>query len=472
MIAYKSFQAVKGPLVFIKKTSKIGYQELVKIQDPNGKQMLGQVVSLEEDLAVVQMFEDSAGFQMDGATAVFEGETMKISLSPTILGRTFNGLGKPIDNLAPIDANANGVENVDILPFQYRDVYGSAINPYRRSEPHDFIETGISSIDLVTTVVKGQKIPIFSGSGLPDLEILTQIAANAKTKNADDKFTVVVAAMGISNDDYQYLRNELEKSGSLKRSVMFVNLASDSVVERILTPRLALTTAEYLAYELGFSVLTLMFDLTNYANALREVSSAKEEIPGRSGYPGYLYTDLASLLERAGTVEGKKGSNTLIPILSMPNDDITHPVPDLTGYITEGQITLNRGIYKKGYYPCIDILNSLSRLKDKGQGEGKTRDDHDKVADQMFACLSESVRQQELALVLGVDSLTDTGRKYLEFNKAYFEKFLNQGKKARTIEETLDLSWEIFSILPREELKKVKDDLIEKYGKGRIKMGV
>jgi V/A-type H+-transporting ATPase subunit B len=470
MIAYKTFQAIKGPLAFIKKTSNVGYQELVKIKDPNGKEMLGQVVSLEGDLAIVQMFEESAGFQLDGATAVFEGETMKIPLSPTILGRIYNGLGKPLDNLEP--ENGKDAKEVDILPFQYRDVYGAAINPYRRSEPHDFIETGISSIDLGNTVVKGQKIPIFSGSGLPDLEILTQIAANAKTKNAEDKFTVVVAAMGISNDDYLYLLSELEKTGSLKRSVLFVNLASDPVVERILTPRLALTTAEYLAYELGFSVLTLMFDLTNYANALREISSAKEEIPGRSGYPGYLYTDLASLLERAGTVEGKKGSNTLIPILTMPNDEKTHPVPDLTGYITEGQIMLNRGIYKKGYYPCIDILDSLSRLKDKGQGEGKTREDHDKVADQMFASLAESIRQQDLSSVLGVDSLTDTGRKYLEFNKAYFERFLNQGKKARSIEETLDLAWELFAILPREELKKIKDNLIEKYGKGKIKMGV
>lgn len=299
---------------------------------------------------------------------------------------------------------------------------------------------------------------------MPDLELLTQIASQAKTNNPNDKFTVVVAAMGISNDQYQYLKQEMEKTGAIHRSVMFINLASDPVVERILTPRLALTVAEYLAYELDFSVLTLMFDLTNYANALREVSSAKKEIPGRSGYPGYLYTDLANLLERAGTIEGKSGSNTLIPILSMPNDDITHPVPDLTGYITEGQITLDRTIYKKGISPAINILKSLSRLKDKGQGVGKTREDHDKVADQIIASLAESIRQEELALVLGKDSLTDTGRKYLEFNKKYYEKFLNQGKQNRSIQETLDISWELLKILPREELKKLKDELVEKYG--------
>jgi V/A-type H+/Na+-transporting ATPase subunit B len=472
MISYKTVEALKGPLVFIKKTEKIGYLELVTISDPNGKIMQGQVISLEEDMAVVQLFENSAGLQISGAEAVFSGETKKISLSPTILGRIFDGLGNPIDNKQPligkeVDVNSLMLKDFkqDPLPLQYRDIYGAAINPYRRAEPHDFIQTGISSIDLTNTVVKGQKIPIFSGSGLPDLELLTQIASQAKTNDPNDKFTVVVAAMGVSNDQYEYLRSELEKSGAITRSVMFVNLASDPVVERILTPRLALTVAEYLAYELDFSVLTLMFDLTNYANAMREISAAKNEIPGRAGYPGYLYTDLATLLERAGTIEGRKGSNTLIPILTMPNDDKTHPIPDLTGYITEGQIALSRSIHKNGIYPAIDILNSLSRLKDKGQGEGKTREDHDKVADQMFASLAESIRQKDLALVLGKDSLGQTGLAYLEFNDKYYEKFVNQGKQNRSIEETLDIAWELFSILPREELKKIKDDLIQKYGK-------
>jgi V/A-type H+-transporting ATPase subunit B len=411
--------------------------------------------------------------QIDGAEATFTGETKKIALSPTILGRTFNGIGTAIDNKGLVQDSTSlltselGIKE-DPLPFEYRDVYGAAINPYRRSEPHDFIQTGISSIDLSNTIVKGQKIPIFSGSGLPDLELLAQIAANARTANPEDKFTVVVAGMGITNDQYEYLKEEMEKSGAISRAVMFINLASDPVVERILTPRLALTVAEYLAYDLGFSVLTLMFDLTNYANAMREISSAKQEIPGRAGYPGYLYTDLATLLERAGTVDGRKGSNTLIPILTMPNDDKTHPVPDLTGYITEGQIALSRGLHQKNIYPAIDILNSLSRLKDKGQGAGKTREDHAQVADQMFASLAESIRQEELALVLGADSLSETGRKYLKFNEAYYEKFLNQGKAVRTIEETLEISWDIFSILPREELKKLKDDMVAKYGKGRI----
>jgi V/A-type H+-transporting ATPase subunit B len=462
MISYKTVETLKGPLVFIHKTADIGYQELVTIKDPQGRVLHGQVVALHEDVAVVQLFENSAGLQISGAEAIFEGETKKIALSPAILGRTFNGLGNPIDQTDNTDTGL--LTKHSPLPLEYRDINGSPINPFRRAEPDDFIQTGVSAIDLTNTVVKGQKIPIFSGSALPDLDLLAQIASNARTNNPNDKFTVVVGGMGISNDQYEYLRGEMIKSGAISRSVMFINLASDPVVERLLTPRLALTTAEYLAYELGFSVLTLLFDLTSYAGALREVSSAKEEIPGRAGYPGYLYTDLATLLERAGTIEGKKGSNTLIPILTMPNDDKTSPVPDLTGYITEGQIVLDRALYKQGIYPPVDILGSLSRLKDKGQGQGKTRKDHDKVADQMFACVAEAIRQEELALVLGYDSLTEVGKKYIEFYKQYREKFLQQGHKSRTIYETLDIAWELFSILPREELKKLKDDLIEEFG--------
>jgi V/A-type H+-transporting ATPase subunit B len=475
MISYQTVASIQSPLIFIENTEKVGYQELVEIIDENGKKIQGQVVALEKDIAVVQMFQNPAGFQLNGAKAVFSSQSKKVSLSPTILGRIFNGYGDPIDNLKPVEGISQDInipnfwkENTP-LPTSYQDINGAAINPYRRAEPNDFIETGISSIDLTTTVVKGQKIPIFSGSGLPDLEILAQIATSAKTNDPNDKFVVVVAGMGITYDQYVYLKNELEKSGALSRTVMYVNLSSDPVVERILTPRLALTVSEYLAYELGYSVLTLMFDLTNYANAMREISTAKKEIPGRSGYPGYLYTDLASLLERAGIVEGRTGSITQIPILSMPNDDKTHVVPDLTGYITEGQIVLNRNLHKQGIEPPIDIIESLSRLKDKGQGQGKTRDDHGAVADQIFASFSESIRQQELSLVLGVDSLSNVGRLYLEFNKQYHDKFLNQGYTHRSIIETLEISWDILSILPREELKKLKDELIEKYGKGRIK---
>lgn len=470
MIAYKTVDAVEGQLVFIKKTEQIGYQEMVTITDPSGTTFQGQVIALDKDIAIVQLFSNPAGFKTQGSEAVFSGETKKVALSPTILGRVFNGYGDPIDNKNQVEGKAVDVNfgylPDSVLPFQYRDINGAAINPFRRAEPHDFIQTGISSIDLTSTIVKGQKIPIFSGSGLPDLEILAQMATQAKTNDPEDKFVVVVAGMGITYDQYKYLYGELEKSGALARSVMFVNLSSDPVVERLLTPRLALTVSEYLAYELGFSVLTLMFDLTNYANAMREISTAKKEIPGRSGYPGYLYTDLAGLLERAGVVEGCKGSITQVPILSMPNDDKTHPVPDLTGYITEGQIVLDRNLHKQGVFPPINILGSLSRLKDKGQGEGKTREDHPNVADQMFASLSESIRQEELAVVLGKDSLTETGRKYLEFNKRYFEEFVNQGKNNRSIVETLEISWDLFSILPREELKKLKDPLIQKYGKG------
>jgi len=468
MLSYKTIDSLKNPLVFVRNTHNVGYQEMVTITDEQGNTSAGQVIALEKDTAVVQLFNNPAGLQIDGATAVFTGETKKFPLAPTILGRIFNGYGSPIDDKGDIDVQSEADVNYSYLaqmplPTKYRDVYGAAINPARRAEPDDFIQTGISTIDVSNTIVKGQKIPIFSGSGLPDLEILAQIAAQAKTNKADDQFVVVVGAMGITSDQYDYIRAELNKTGALARSVMFVNLASDPVVERLLTPRLALTVSEYLAYELGFSVLTLMFDMSNYANALREVSAAKNEIPGRAGYPGYLYTDLATLYERAGMVEGLKGSITQIPILTMPNDDKTHPIPDLTGYITEGQIVLDRALHKRGYFPPINILSSLSRLKDKGQGEGKTRDDHGKVADQLFASLAESIRQEELALVLGKDSLSETGRKYLEFNKQYFEKFVNQGKTNRAITESLDIAWDLFSILPREELKKVKDDLIEQY---------
>jgi V/A-type H+-transporting ATPase subunit B len=473
MIAYKTVQSAEGQLVFVKRVEQVGYQEMVTIIGPTGTHYQGQVIALDKDLAIVQIFSNPAGFETKGAQAIFLGETKKFALSPTLLGRVFNGYGEPIDNLGPVvgqevDVNFRHLPN-GVLPFKYRDINGAAINPYRRAEPRDFIQTGISAIDLTATIVKGQKIPIFSGSGLPDLEILAQIATQAKTNNPEDKFVVVVAGMGITYDQYQYLRGELEKSGALARSVMFINLSSDPVVERLLTPRLALTVSEYLAYDLGFSVLTLLFDLTNYANAMREISAAKKEIPGRAGYPGYLYTDLATLLERAGVVEGCAGSITQIPILTMPNDDKTHPVPDLTGYITEGQIVLDRNLHKQGIYPPINILGSLSRLKDKGQGEGKTRDDHPSVADQMFAALAESIRQEELAIVLGKDSLSETGRKYLEFNRRYYQEFLNQGKTNRSILETLEIAWELFSILPREELKKLKDPLIQKYSQ-KIKL--
>jgi V/A-type H+/Na+-transporting ATPase subunit B len=451
MIAYKSLETLRGPLVFVEKTANIGYQELVTITDPTGKTYQGQVIALEKDVAVVQLFSNSAGLQLKGSNAQFAGETKRFPLSPSLLGRVFNGYGTPIDSKGKIE---------DILPLEYRDINGAALNPFRRSEPRSFIQTGISAIDVSNTLVKGQKLPIFSGAGLPDLEMLALMAANSKTLDADDNFTVVVAAMGITNDQFEYIKSELDKTGALARSVMFVNLASDPVVERVLTPRLALTVSEYLAYDLGFSVLTLMFDMTNYADALREISAAKQEIPGRAGYPGYMYTDLASLYERAGTVEGKKGSITQVPILTMPNDDQTHPIPDLTGYITEGQITLSRDIHKKGVYPPIDILKSLSRLKDAGQGT--TRDDHAAVADQMFACLAESIRQKDLAAILGEDSLTDTGRAYLVFNEAYYRDFLHQDGP-RTIQESLDICWELFALLPREELKKLKDPLIAKY---------
>ena len=462
MIHYASLKSLQGPLLVVENTDSVSYLELVKVRTGDGRELDGQVIALEKDVALVQLFQTPAGVPLKDSVATFTGETKKISLSPAILGRIFNGLGNPLDGKLKLEGNKYDI-NLP-LPLQNRDIYGAAINPYRRSEPSNFIQTGISTIDLTNTVVKGQKIPIFSGSGMPDLELLAQIASQASTTDGKP-FAVVVATMGISQDQYTYLINSLEKSGALNRTVVFANLASDPVVERILTPRLALTVSEYLAYELNYSVLTLMFDLTNYANALREISAAKKEIPGRAGYPSYLYTDLATLLERAGTVEDIDGDITQIPILTMPSDDITHPVPDLTGYITEGQITLDRGLLQKGIFPPINILKSLSRLKDKGQGEGKTRDDHSELADQIFATLAEANRQEELALVLGVDSLSTTGQKYLLFKKKYEERFLNQGKENRTIEQTLNIAWEILSVLPREELKKIKDKTYLKYNK-------
>jgi V/A-type H+-transporting ATPase subunit B len=464
MIDYKTIQAVEGPLLFIERTEHIGYQEIVTMRDAAGKELQGQVIALDGNTAVIQSFQDPAGFQLSGSRARFVGKPKTMNLSPSLLGRIFNGQGVPLDEKVQIDGKERDI-NTPVysqpLPYDNRNVNGAAINPYRRAEPHSFIQTGISTIDLTTTIVKGQKIPIFSGNGLPDLEILTQIASNVRTNDPEEAFVVVVAGMGITYEQYSYLRSHLEQSGAISRTVMYVNLASDPVIERILTPRLALTVAEYLAFELDFSVLALLFDLTNYANAMREVSTAKKEIPGRSGYPGYLYTDLATILERAGTIEGKKGSITQVPILTMPNDDKTHVVPDLTGYITEGQIVLDRSMHRQGIYPAVNILPSLSRLKNKGQDS--TREDHSAVADQIFASLAEAIRQEELALVLGKDSLSDVGKKYLAFKDAYMEEFAHQGMSYRTIEETLTIAWNILSLLPREELKKIKDDMYEKY---------
>lgn len=457
MITYKTVKTIDGPLMLVKKTRKVGYGEIVTFSDANGKILKGQVVGIEDEVAIVQLFSDANGFDLNDASATFAGTSMTMDLSPSIIGRTFDGYGNALDGKKDI---AGVVTNA---PFEKRDINGSAINPYRRSEPHSFIQTGISSIDVCNTIVKGQKIPIFSGNGLPDLQILSSIAKNAKTSNPQEKFVVVVAGIGITDAQSQYITEEIEKSGAMQRSIFFINKSSDSVVERILVPRLALTASEYLAYDLGYSVLTLLFDLSNYANALREVSIAKKEIPGRSGYPGYLYTDLANLLERAGTVHGKEGSITQIPILTMPNMDKTHVIPDLTGYITEGQIVLDTNLHQQGIYPPIDILSSLSRLKDKGQGAKHTREDHSQVADQVFASLTESIRQQELAMVIGKDSLDEVGQLYLEFGEKYKSEFLDQKGESRSIAKSLDVAWDLFAILPRVELKKVKDEMILKY---------
>jgi V/A-type H+/Na+-transporting ATPase subunit B len=459
MINYKTISSIDGPLMFIRQTRNVSYGEMISFTDSAGKVLKGQVVGLENDVAIVQLFSTAGGFDLNEAGAKASGGSFMMNLSPSMIGRVFDGFNRPLDGISEL----NQVEGLSNLPFEKRDINGSAINPFRRSVPHSFIQTGISSIDVCNTVVKGQKIPIFSGNGLPDLQILSSIAKNAKTNNPQEKFVVVVAGIGITQPQYQYIYNEIKKSGALERSVFFMNTSSDSVVERLMVPRLALTASEYLAYDHDYSVLTLMFDMTNYANALREVSVAKKEIPGRSGYPGYLYTDLAGLYERAGTVHGKVGSITQIPILTMPNMDKTHVIPDLTGYITEGQVTLDNGLYQQGIYPCIDILSSLSRLKNNGQGEEHTREDHTQVSDQIFAAYAESLRQEELALVIGQDSLDETGQLYLQFIDLYRQDFLNQGDVNRSIGESLDVCWDILKILPRSELKKLKDPMIQKY---------
>lgn len=430
----------------------VKYDELVQIELQTGEKRKGKVLEINGSKAMVQIFEGSSGINLKETKVKFLGKPLEIGLSEDMLGRVFDGMGRPTD------------DGPKILPDERRDINGEPLNPVARDYPSEFIQTGISAIDGLNTLVRGQKLPVFSASGLPHSKLAAQIARQAKVLNSDSKFAVVFAGIGITFEEAQFFIDEFKETGAINRSVLFMNLASDPAIERIATPRMALTTAEYLAYEKGMHVLVIMTDMTNYAEALKEISAARKEIPGRRGYPGYLYTDLSTIYERAGRLKGKEGSITQIPILTMPEDDKTHPIPDLTGYITEGQIILSRELYKKGIMPPIDVLPSLSRLKDKGIGKEKTREDHADTMNQLFSSYAEGIQAKELAMVLGESALSDTDKILAKFAKAFEDKYLSQGFNSnRTIEETLDLGWELLKILPKYELKRVRDEFLEKY---------
>jgi V/A-type H+-transporting ATPase subunit B len=455
-IEYTKIQAIKGPLIIIDGVTQASFDELVEIETSDGERRLGKVLEIGYGKAVVQVFEGTTGLSTSGTKARFLGRTMEIPASQELLGRIFDGLGRPIDGLP------------EPLADEFKDVNGAPINPERREYPEDFIQTGVSVIDGMLTLVRGQKLPIFSGSGMPHNILAAQIARQATVLGSNEEFAVVFAAIGVQHSEAQFFKRSLEESGALKRSILFLNLADDPAIERIITPRAALTAAEYLAFDLNMHVLVIITDMTNYAEALREISAAREEVPGRKGYPGYLYTDLAGLYERAGKVKNVKGSITQMPILSMPADDITHPIPDLTGYITEGQIVLSRELFRKGLYPPVGVLMSLSRLMKDGIGEGKTRADHDGVSNQLYDAYSRSQEVRALSEIVGKAGLTGVDLKYLEFGDKFEEHFLKQGyDENRSIDETLSRAWDVLSYLPEGELTKIKSEFIKKYYKAR-----
>ena len=449
---YKTIREVVGPLMLVEGVEGVKYDELVEVVQENGETRRGKVLEVKDDKAVVQLFENTQGLKISTAKARFLGRSMSLAVSEDMLGRVFSGLGEPRDGGA------------SVMPEKVMDVNGMPINPAARDYPNEFIQTGISAIDGLNTLVRGQKLPVFSMSGLPHADLAAQIARQAKVLSSDDKFAVVFAAIGITYEEAEYFIEDFRRTGAIERTVLFTNLANDPAIERIATPRMALTCAEYLAFEKGMHVLVIMTDITNYAEALREVSAARKEVPGRRGYPGYLYTDLASLYERAGRIKGRKGSITQIPILTMPEDDKTHPIPDLTGYITEGQIILSRELYKKGVNPPIDVLPSLSRLKDKGIGAGKTREDHADTMNQLFAAYARGKESKELSAILGDSALTATDKLYAEFAEQFEQQYVSQGFDTdRTIEQTLDIGWQLLKILPRSELKRISEKYIDKY---------
>ena len=449
---YRTIREVAGPLMLVRGVEGVTYNELGEIELASGEKRRCKVLEIDGGNALVQLFESSTGINLSNSRVRFLGRSMELGVSEDMLSRVFDGLGRPIDG------------GPEILPDKRMDINGLPINPAARSYPQEFIQTGVSAIDGLNTLVRGQKLPIFSASGLPHAQLAAQIARQAKVRGTSEPFAVVFAAMGITFEESSFFIESFRKTGAIDRTVLFINLANDPAVERIATPRMALTAAEYLAFERGMHVLVILTDITNYADALREVSAARKEVPGRRGYPGYMYTDLASLYERAGRQKGKSGSITMIPILTMPEDDKTHPIPDLTGYITEGQIILSRELYRKGVTPPIDVLPSLSRLKDKGIGEGKTRADHANTMNQLFAAYARGKEAKELMTVLGEAALTDMDKLYAQFAEEFERKYVSQGYNTnRDIEETLEIGWKLLSILPRSELKRIKDAFLDEY---------
>ena len=449
---YRTIREVAGPLMMVSDVDNVKYDELGEIELPNGDIRRCKVLEINGTNALVQLFENSTGINLSNSKIRFLGRQMELGVSRDMLGRVFDGLGRPIDG------------GPEIIPEKRMDVNGTPMNPAARSYPQEFIQTGVSAIDGLNTLVRGQKLPIFSASGLPHAQLAAQIARQAKVLGDNEQFAVVFAAMGITFEESNFFIESFKKTGAIDRTVMFSNLANDPAIERIATPKMALTAAEYLAFDCGMHVLVILTDITNYADALREVSAARKEVPGRRGYPGYMYTDLASIYERAGRQHGKEGSITMIPILTMPEDDKTHPIPDLTGYITEGQIILSRELYRKGIMPPIDVLPSLSRLKDKGIGEGKTRKDHSNTMNQLFSAYARGKDAKELMVVLGEAALTDIDKLYAEFAVEFEEKYVSQGYDTnRTIEETLDIGWELLRLLPRSELKRISDEFLDMY---------
>ncbi len=455
---YRTINSLSGPLMMVEKVTDVRYDELVEIELSSGEKRRGRVLEVTSDMALVQVFEGTTGIDVKTTKATFLGKVLTLPVSRDILGRAFNGRGDPIDGGVPI------------LPEKRLDVNGYPMNPYSRDYPSEFIQTGISTIDGMNPLVRGQKLPVFSGSGMPHNNIAAQIARQSTVLSGQETFAVVFAAMGITFEEASFFMEDFRRTGAIERTVMFLNLADDPAIERIMTPRLALTCAEYLAFDLDMHVLVILTDMTNYCEALREISAARKEVPGRRGYPGYLYTDLATMYERAGRLKGKSGSITQIPILSMPEDDKTHPIPDLTGYITEGQIILSRSLHRKGIYPPVDVLPSLSRLKDKGIGAGKTREDHADLLNQLFAAYARGKEAKELATILGEGALTEEDKAFAAFSDAFEDRYVRQGEyENRSIEETLDLGWELLTLIPTRELKRVRDAYIEKYLKPKIK---
>jgi V/A-type H+-transporting ATPase subunit B len=451
---YKSISDIAGPIVIVEGIEECSYGELAELYLPDGSIRHGEILVAEKNKALIQMFEGTEDLNLTTTRIRFRGKPAEVKLSPDIIGRIFNGFGVPID------------KGGEIISEKNTPIIGNPINPYARDYPSEFIQTGVSSIDGLNTLVRGQKLPIFSGAGLPHNELALQIARQARVLGNDERFAVVFGAIGITFEESNYFMETLRQSGSLERSVLFLNLASDPVIERISVPRFALTAAEYLAFEQDYHVLVILTDITNYCEALREVSAARKEIPGRRGYPGYMYTNLATIYERCGRIKGKKGSITMMPILTMPDDDKTHPIPDLTGYITEGQIFVSRALHAQGIYPPIDVLPSLSRLKDKGIGSGKTREDHSNLMNQLFAAYAKGREVEELAVILGEAALTETDKLYMKFQHEFDQHYIKQGlMENRTITETLNIGWELLTILPISELTRVREELLNRYYK-------